>query len=42
MNYAQLIEKLQVLPIEKQTEVFDFVEYLAERFAKPTQPNFTD
>jgi len=42
MNYAQLIEKLQVLPAEKQAEVFDFVEYLAERFAKHTPPNFKD
>lgn len=32
MNVAQLIEKLQILPMEKQVEVFDFVEYLADRF----------
>jgi len=42
MNYGQLIEKLQILPTEKQVEVFDFVEFLAERFSKPTTPNFSD
>lgn len=36
MNYASLIDKLQVLPEGKQLEVFDFVEYLADRFAKPS------
>lgn len=32
MEYAELIEKLQTLPAEKQAEVFDFVEFLAARF----------
>jgi hypothetical protein len=32
MGYAELIEKLQSLPEEKQVEVFDFVEFLAARF----------
>ncbi len=32
MSYAELIEKLQALPQDKQAEVFDFVEYLVARF----------
>jgi hypothetical protein len=36
MSYVELIEKLKALPNEKQAEVFDFVEYLAARFARPT------
>jgi hypothetical protein len=35
MGYAELIEKLQALPLEKQAEVFDFVEFLATRCGKP-------
>ena len=31
MGYAELIEKLQALPIDKQDEVFDFVEFLVAR-----------
>lgn len=31
MSYAELIEKLQALPESKQAEVFDFVEFLANR-----------
>ena len=31
MGYAELIERLQALPQDKQTEVFDFVEFLAMR-----------
>ena len=31
MSYAELIEKLQALPEAKQAEVFDFVEFLANR-----------
>ena len=34
MGYAELIEKFQALPVEKQAEVFDFVEFLAVRFGK--------
>ena len=39
MGYAELIEKLQTLPTEKQAEVFDFVEFLAARFgaARPAR-----
>lgn len=33
MGYAELIKKLQTLPEDKQAEVFDFVEFLAARFA---------
>lgn len=35
MGYAELIEKLQALPEDKRAEVFDFVEFLASRFAVP-------
>jgi len=45
MGYAELIEKLQTLPTEKQAEVFDFVEFLATRFghAQPAkQGEWTD
>jgi len=31
MSYAELIEKLQTLPEAKQAEVFDFVDFLANR-----------
>jgi len=31
MSYAELIERLQILPEAKQAEVFDFVEFLANR-----------
>lgn len=31
MGYAELIERLQALPQDKQAEVFDFVEFLAVR-----------
>lgn len=31
MSYAELIEKLQALPEAKQAEVFDFIEFLANR-----------
>jgi hypothetical protein len=31
MGYAELIERLQALPREKQAEVFDFVEFLSAR-----------
>ncbi|WP_395457512.1 DUF2281 domain-containing protein (plasmid) [Azospirillum melinis] len=36
MGYAELIKKLQSLPEDKQAEVFDFVEFLAARFAAST------
>ena len=35
MGYAELIERLQALPRDKQTEVFDFVEFLCARFGSP-------
>ena len=31
MGYAELIERLQALPQDKQIEVFDFVEFLSAR-----------
>lgn len=31
MGNAELLEKLQALPPEKQLEVFDFIEFLSER-----------
>ncbi len=34
MGYAELIEKLQALPLEKQVEVCDFVEFLAVQSRK--------
>jgi hypothetical protein len=33
MSYAELLEKLQSLPSDKQAEVFDFVEFLSARFS---------
>jgi hypothetical protein len=38
MGYAELIERLQALPQDKQAEVFDFVEFLARRSALPGAP----
>jgi hypothetical protein len=39
MGYAELIEKLQALPVDKRDEVFDFVEFLAARCSKAyTEP----
>ncbi len=34
MGYAELIEKLQTLPVDKRDEVFDFVEFLSTRFGR--------
>ncbi|MBF0167990.1 MAG: DUF2281 domain-containing protein [Alphaproteobacteria bacterium] len=31
MGYAEVIEKLRSLPEAKQAEVFDFIEFLANR-----------
>ena len=31
MNHAKLVEKIQALPVEKQAEVLDFVDFLALR-----------
>ena len=38
MGYAELIEKLETLPDEKRTEVFDFVDYLTTRFSSHRAP----
>lgn len=47
MGYAELIERLQSLPQEKQAEVFDFVEFLSARakgteLSGVTQADWTD
>lgn len=42
MNYANLIDKLQVLPEGKQLEVLDFIDYLADRFGRTSQSNVMD
>lgn len=31
MNSAQFFEKMQALPLDRQAEVFDFIEFLASR-----------
>lgn len=36
MGYAELISKLEALPREKQTEVFEFVEFLSARCGTST------
>lgn len=41
MNYAHLLSMIQVLPEGKQMEVLDFVEYLADKFARPAAPDVT-
>lgn len=42
MNYATLINRMQVLPEGKQLEVFDFVEFLAVRFASSSQTSMAE
>jgi hypothetical protein len=43
MGFGELIEKLQALPADKQAEVFDFVEFLAVRFAaRPAGADWAD
>ncbi|MBE0434899.1 MAG: DUF2281 domain-containing protein [Methylomicrobium sp.] len=42
MDYTHLIEKLQNLPEDKQVEVFDFVEFLTDRFSRPAALQFSD
>jgi len=34
MGYAELMERLQSLPQDKQAEVFDFVEFLSAQCVK--------
>lgn len=39
MGYAELINKLEALPRDKQAEVFEFVDFLSERCcSSPDQP----
>ena len=42
MGYAELIARLQALPQDKQTEVFDFVEFLSARFGVAGEALFVD
>ena len=47
MGYAELIERLQALPQDKQAEVFDFVEFLSTRSgnadaSRPVHGDWTD
>ncbi len=37
MGYAELLihQRLQTFPLEKQAEVYDFVEFLASRYPRP-------
>lgn len=42
MGYAELIQKLEALPSDKQAEVFDFVDFLAIRCAQPAGTNSAD
>ena len=41
MGYAELIEKLHTLPEDKQAEVFDFVDFLANRNQVESQKETT-
>jgi hypothetical protein len=41
MGYAELINRLESLPREKQAEVFDFVEFLASRSSTTTDKPHT-
>jgi hypothetical protein len=41
MGYAELINRLESLPREKQAEVFDFVEFLASRCSAATGKPFS-
>lgn len=41
MGYADLINRMQVLPEEKQAEVFDFVEFLVQRNQVAPKPAIT-
>jgi len=38
-NPAPWVAKFQSLPSEKQAEVIDFIEYLANRYPKTSAPN---
>ena len=42
MGYAELIQqRLKTLPLEKQAEVYDFVEFIATRNQKATPVDWT-
>lgn len=43
MGYAELIQqRLQTLPLEKQAEVYDFVEFIATRKGAGDAAEWTD
>ena len=42
MGYAELIERLQTLPQDKQAAVFDFVEFLSARSTHEKLPAHAD
>lgn len=43
MGYAELIQqRLQTLPLEKQAEVYDFVEFIATRKSAHDSAEWTD
>lgn len=42
MGLAELIKTLEKLPSERQAEVFDFVEFLAQRCNKEQKSDQTD
>lgn len=42
MSYAVLFEKLQRLPVDKQAEVFDYVDWLTDRFSQQGQADLTE
>ena len=42
MNHAQLSERIQALPPDKQAEVFDFVDFLISRHAAAKQQEIAD
>ena len=42
MNHAQLSEKIQALPPDKQAEIFDFVDFLVSRHTVAKQQKIAD
>lgn len=43
MGYAELIQqRLQILPQEKQAEIYNFVEFIAARISHPAPDNASE
>jgi hypothetical protein len=42
MGFTQLLDVIRALPPERQSEVFDFVEFLAARYGTGQQSSSTD